>query len=70
MVGTFKKTHMHKPVKILRFHTPAKIQKCLTYIQTILAVLTIHNLQAESRILQWIFLHFTPARIQVPGFER
>ena len=30
MVGQFKKAYLHRPIKILHFLTPAKIQKCLT----------------------------------------
>ena len=30
MVGQFKKTHLHRPIKILQFLTPVRIQKCLT----------------------------------------
>ena len=30
LVGKFKKTYLHRPIKILHFLTPARIQKCLT----------------------------------------
>ena len=30
MVGQFKKAYLHRPVQILYFLTPARIQKCLT----------------------------------------
>ena len=30
MVGQFKKAYLHRPIKILHFLTPARIQKCLT----------------------------------------
>ena len=30
MFGHFKKAYLHRPVKILHFLTPARIQKCLT----------------------------------------
>ena len=30
MVGHFKKVYLHRPIKILRFLTPARIKKCLT----------------------------------------
>ena len=29
MVGQFKKSYFHRPVKILQFLTPNRIQKCL-----------------------------------------
>ena len=29
MVGQFRKTYLHRPIKILHFLTPARIQKCL-----------------------------------------
>ena len=50
MVGQFKKQNLHRPIKILHFLTPARIQKCLIQLQNILAFLTISHLQAESRI--------------------
>ena len=30
MVGQFKQTYLHRPIKILHILTTAKIQKCLT----------------------------------------
>ena len=48
MVRQFKKAYFHRPIKILDFLTPAIIQKCLTYLQNILAFLTINHLQAAS----------------------
>ena len=30
MVGQFKKSYLHRPIKILHFLTPARIQKYLT----------------------------------------
>ena len=66
MVGQFKKAYLHRPVTILHFLTPARIQKCLTEFQNILASLTINHLQAESRIYQGIFLHIIPVRIIAP----
>ena len=30
MVGQFEKAFLHRPIKILHFLTPARIQKCLT----------------------------------------
>ena len=50
MVWQFKKAYLHRPIKILHFLTPTRIQKCLTLLQNILAFLTINHLQAESRI--------------------
>ena len=29
MIGRFMKTYLHKPIKILQFLTPGRIQKCL-----------------------------------------
>ena len=28
IVGQFKRAYLHRPIKILRFLTPARIQKC------------------------------------------
>ena len=50
MVGQFKKAYLLRPIKILHFLTPTKIQKCVTKLQNILAFLTTNCLQAESRI--------------------
>ena len=36
MVGQFKKSYLHTPIKILHFLTPAKIQTILTQLQNIL----------------------------------
>ena len=30
MIGLLMKTHLHRPIKILQFLTPGRIQKCLT----------------------------------------
>ena len=30
IVGQFKKSYLHRKIKILRFLTPGRIQKCLT----------------------------------------
>ena len=30
MVEQFKKAYLHRPIKMLRFLTPARIQKCFT----------------------------------------
>ena len=46
----FIKTHLHRSIKILQLFTPGRIQECLTQLQNILVFLTIHHLQAESRI--------------------
>ena len=56
MVGQFRKPYLHRPIKILHFLTPGKIQKRLNITSKYLAFLTI-NLQAESPIKQGIFLH-------------
>ena len=45
-----QKTSLHRPINILHFLTPARIQKCLTELQNILAFLTINHPQAEQRI--------------------
>ena len=66
MFGQFKKAYLQRPIKILHFLTPARIQKCLKSIQNILAFLTINHLQADSYIWQGIFLHVIPVRIIVP----
>ena len=66
MIGQFKKAYLHRPIKILHFLTTARIQKCLTQLQNILAFLTINHLQTESWIQQGIFLHVIPVRIIVP----
>ena len=66
MVGQIKQACLHRPIKILHFLTPARIQKCLTQLQNILAFLTINHLQAESRIQQGIFLHVIPVCVIVP----
>ena len=50
MIGQFKKTYLHKPIKILEFLAPARIQKCLTQLQNILAILAIQHLQVDSGI--------------------
>ena len=50
IIGQFMKTYLHRPIKILQFLTPARIQKCSKYLQNILAFLTIRRLQADSRI--------------------
>ena len=50
MVAQFKKAYLHRPIKILQFPTPARIQKCLPKLQNILASLTINHPQAESHI--------------------
>ena len=56
MVGQFRKPYLHRPIKILHFLTPGRIQKRLNITSKYLAFLTI-NLQAESPIKQEIFLH-------------
>ena len=61
-----KKAYLHKPIKILHFLIPARIQKCLTYLQNILAFLTTNHLQDEPPIQQGIFLHVIPVHIIVP----
>ena len=55
MVGQFKNAFLHRPIKILHFLTPARIQKCLTKLQNMLAFLTVNHHQDESRICQGIF---------------
>ena len=50
MIRQSTKTYLHKPIMILQFLTPERIQKCLSLLQNILAFLTIHHLQGESRI--------------------
>ena len=30
MIGRFMKTYLHRPIKILQFFTPGRIQKCLS----------------------------------------
>ena len=50
MIAQLKKTYLHKPIKILNFLTPVRIEKCLRNVQNILAILTINLVQAESRI--------------------
>ena len=37
MVEQFMRTYLYRPIKILQFLTPAKIQICLTQLQNILA---------------------------------
>ena len=49
-VKKYEKAYLQTPFKILRFPTPARIQKCLIQIQNILAFLTVNHLPAESRI--------------------
>ena len=56
MVGQFRKPYLHRPIKILHFLTPGRIQKRLNITSKYLAFLTI-NLQAELPIKQGIFLH-------------
>ena len=67
MVGQFKKAYLQLPIKILHFLTPVRIQKCLTYLQNIVAFLTINHLQVESHIQEGIFLHVIPGRKIVPS---
>ena len=50
MIRQFEKGYLQRPAKIVHFLTLARIQKCLTQLQNILAFLTINRLQAESRI--------------------
>ena len=45
MVGQFKKAYLHRPIKILHFLSPVRIQKCLTQLQNILTFLIINHLQ-------------------------
>ena len=43
MVGKFKKNHLYRPIKILLYLTPARIQKCIPYtlyLQDVLDFLT------------------------------
>ena len=71
-----QKAYLYRPVKILHFLTPARVRKHLTYLQNILDFLTINHLQAESSILEGIFLHAIPFRIiarwlnQATGFVK
>ena len=58
MVGHFKKTYLHGPIKILQFLTPARIQKRLTE-----ALLAIHHLTAESHMPFHVYLHVIPVCI-------
>ena len=37
MVARFKKAYLHRPIKIVHFLTSARIQKCLTQLENILA---------------------------------
>ena len=48
LVGQFKKAYLHRPINILHFLTPARIQKCLTELLNILGFLTINHLQAKG----------------------
>ena len=41
---------LQRPIKLLHFLTPTRIQNCLTHLQNILAFLTVHHLQTESHI--------------------
>ena len=66
VVGQLKEAYLHKPIKILHFLTPARIQKGLTYLQNILAFLTTNHPQDEPPIQQGIFLHVIPVHIIVP----
>ena len=66
MVDQFKKPLLHRPIKILHFLTPARIQKCLTQHQNILAFLTINHPQAELLMQQRNFLDVIPVLILVP----
>ena len=66
MAEQFKKAYLHRPIRILYFLTPARIQKYLTKLQNILVFLRINHLQAELCIYQGIFLHVIPVRITVP----
>ena len=46
MVGQFKKAYLHRPIKILHFLIPARIQKCLT-------LTPIQFLEKFMEILEW-----------------
>ena len=37
MIERLKKTQLPRPIKFLKFLTPARIQKCLTELQHVLA---------------------------------
>ena len=50
MAGQIKKACLHRPIKILHFLKPSRIQKYLTEPQNILTFLTLSHLQAKSRI--------------------
>ena len=66
MVGQFEKAYLHRPIKVLQFLTPVRIQKCLTKLQKKKSFLIINYLQAEQRIQQGIFLRAIPVCIIVP----
>ena len=44
------KPYLHRPIRILQFFTREGIQKNHTYLQNLLAFLTIRQLQPESRM--------------------
>ena len=48
LVGQFKKTYLHRKIKILHFLTTATIQKFLTELQNIFIILAMNHLQGES----------------------
>ena len=50
MVGQFKNAYLHRPIRVLHFLAPARIQKCLTLLPNIFAFLTKNHLQTESCI--------------------
>ena len=52
MIRWFKKTYLHKPIKILEFLSRGKIEECLPWFQNISLLSAINHVQAESRIKQ------------------
>ena len=63
MVWQFEKAYLHRPIDVIYFLTPARIQKCFTKFQKSLACLTTIHQSTESRIWQGIFLHVIPVHL-------
>ena len=49
-VGHLRKAYLPNPIKVLKFFTLVRIQKCLTQLQNVLTLLTINHVQAEPHI--------------------
>ena len=60
------KTYLHRAIKIQQFLHPREFKKVEHNFKIIQLSITIHQLQAESRIEQGIYSHIIPVLIIVP----